>query len=237
MLDSNHNKLLKALTTANEQISILEKTLIVTEGKTDWKHIKAALGFYKKVGKYEDLDIDFWEYEEEFGDSKLETLLKNLAKIDNKYKIIGIFDSDDKIGKNYMALKYFGHNVFGVCIPENINYPEGISIEFLYIDDDIKKYDSEGRRLYLANEFTQHSRRLMTNNTISTTNNKVESYYKTGIVKIIDEDVYDINENSIALSKNEFAKKVLNKIAPFDIMDFSGFIPLLDNIEDIIKNK
>ncbi len=237
MLDSNHNKLLKALTTANEQISILEKTLIVTEGKTDWKHIKAALGFYKKVGKYEDLDIDFWEYEEEFGDSKLETLLKNLAKIDNKHKIIGIFDSDDKIGKNYMALKYFGHNVFGVCIPENINYPEGISIEFLYIDDDIKKYDSEGRRLYLANEFTQHSRRLMTNNTISTTNNKVESYYKTGIVKIIDEDVYDINENSIALSKNEFAKKVLNKIAPFDIMDFSGFIPLLDNIEDIIKNK
>lgn len=237
MLDSNHNKLLKTLTTANERISILEKPLIVTEGKTDWKHIKAALGFYKKVGKYEDLDIDFWEYEEEFGDSKLETLLKNLAKIDNKHKIIGIFDSDDKIGKNYMALKCFGHNVFGVCIPENISYPEGISIEFLYIDDDIKKYDSEGRRLYLANEFTQHSRRLMTNNTISTTNNKVESYYKTGIVKIIDEDVYDINENSIALSKNEFAKKVLNKIAPFDTMDFSGFIPLLDNIDEIIKTK
>lgn len=237
MLDSNHNKLLKALITANERISILEKPLIVTEGKTDWKHIKTALEFYKKVGKYTDLDIDFLEYEEELGDSKLETLLKNLSKINNKYKIIGLFDSDDKTGRTYKTLKNFGNNVFGICIPENRKYPEGISIEFLYKDEDIIKFDSTGRRLYLANEFTQNSRRLKTDNSISTTNNKVDCFYKTKLVKVIDECVFDINENSIALSKSDFASKVLNKISPFDTMDFSGFAALLDNIEDIIKNK
>lgn len=237
MLDSNHSELMRTLATASERISSLEKTLILTEGKTDWKHIKTALEFYQSIGEYVALNVDFWEYEEDFGDSKLETMLKTFAKINNNHKIIGIFDSDDKIGKNYSSLKSFGNNVFGICIPENENYPEGISIEFLYNEEDIKKCDIAGRRLYLSNEFTEKSHRLIIDNAISSTSSKIECFYKTNIVKIIDNCVYDVKENNIALSKSDFASNVLNKVAPFDIMDFSRFKALLNKIEEITKTK
>ncbi len=235
MLDLNHTKLMSVLIAAKNKISQLERPLILTEGKTDWKHIKAALEFYKKEGKYRDLNIDFWENEDEFGDSKLETMLYNLAKIGSKHKIIGIFDSDTQIGKRYLEYKRFEGNVFGLCIPENENYPTGISIEFLYKEDDIKKYDSNNRRLYISDEFTKKSKRLKTDSTINTTSNKVDNYYKSNIIKIVDDQVYDKDDNNIALSKNDFALKVLNKESPFDVMDFSGFIKLLDTINTIVN--
>lgn len=237
MLDSNHIEMVETIASANARISALEKPLILTEGKTDWKHIKNALDFYKKSGRYESLEIEFWENDEDLGDSKLETLLSNLAMVNNRHKIIGIFDSDDKVGKKYINVKCFGGNVFGVCIPTHPKYTSGISIEFLYSDDDIKKYDINGRRLYLSNEFKEKSHRLITNNEISTSSNKVDAYYKGGIVKIIDMNVFDINDTNIALSKNDFASNIINKTSPFDNVDLSGFIPLLDKIEEIVKIK
>lgn len=237
LLDSNHAKLINSLTFAKEKIAILEKPLIITEGKTDWKHIKTALEYYKTLGKYEDLNVDFWEYEEEFGDSKLEAMLYNLSKINNTHKIIGIFDSDDKIGKKYKSLKDFGNNVFGFCIPDNEKYPNGISIEFLYKDQDIKKYDLNNRRLYIADEFKEASKRLKSDPDIFTGSNKVNAYYRYDIIKIVDEQVFNKEDKNIALSKNDFALKVLNKEPPFNEMDFSGFISLLDTIQDIVKNR
>lgn len=237
MLDSNHAKLINSLTFAKEKIAILEKPLIITEGKTDWKHIKTALEYYRTLGKYENLNVDFWEYEEEFGDSKLEAMLYNLSKINNTHKIIGIFDSDDKIGKKYKSLKDFGNNVFGFCIPDNEKYPNGISIEFLYKDQDIKKYDLNNRRLYIADEFKKVPKRLKSDPDIFTESNKVNAYYRDDIIKIVDEQVFDKEDKNIALSKNDFALKVLNKEPPFNEMDFSGFISLLDTIQDIVKNR
>ena len=127
--------------------------------------------------------------------------------------------------------------MFGICIPKHEKYTNGISIEFLYNDDDIKKCDINGRRLYLSNEFKEKSHRLITNNEISTSSNKVDAYYKCGIVKIIDMDVFDLNDNNIALSKNDFASNIINKTYPFDNIELSGFIPLLDKIEEIVKTK
>lgn len=237
MLDSNHSEMVATIASANTRISALERPLILTEGKTDWKHIKNALDFYKKNGRYESLEIEFWENEEDLGDSKLETLLNSLATVNNRHKIIGVFDSDDKIGKKYIEIKCFGKNVFGICIPKHEKYTNGISIEFLYNDDDIKKCDINGRRLYLSNEFKEKSHRLITNNEISTSSNKVDAYYKCGIVKIIDMDVFDLNDNNIALSKNDFESNIINKTYPFDNIELSGFIPLLDKIEEIVKTK
>lgn len=237
MLDFNHSKVLKSIESANNYIKTLQKTLILTEGKTDWKHIKNALEYFKENGKYDSLEVEFWENEEDLGDSKLETLLINLAKFNNRYKIIGIFDSDDKIGKKYENIMKFGNNVFGICIPKHQKYTNGISIEFLYKDEDIKKQDANGRRLYISDEFTLNSRRLKTNCNITTTSNKVEAYHKTGIIKIIDKDVFDLDENNVALSKSDFASNIINKIEPFNNIDLSGFIPLLNDIEKIDKNE
>lgn len=237
MLDFNHSKVLKSIESANNYIKMLQKTLILTEGKTDWKHIKNALEYFKENGKYDSLEVEFWKNEEDLGDSKLETLLINLAKFNNRYKIIGIFDSDDKIGKKYENIMKFGNNVFGICIPKHQKYTNGISIEFLYKDEDIKKQDANGRRLYISDEFTLNSRRLKTNCNITTTSNKVEAYHKTGIIKIIDKDVFDLDEKNVALSKSDFASNIINKIEPFNNIDLSGFIPLLNDIEEIDKNE
>ena len=235
MLDSNHKEMVEALDSAKTSIKNLERTLVVTEGKTDWKHIKNALSHFKTLGKYQDLDIEFWEYEETFGDSKLETLLENLAKVDNKHIIIGIFDSDDKTGKKYKTMKEFGNKVFGICIPDNPNYPNGISIEFLYQESDMLLTSAENRRLYLSSEFTQKAKRLLTDSSVSTTSNKVKEYYTNGIVKIIDEGVFDTQENSLALSKDDFAMYICNKTPPFDNVNLDKFIELLDNIQSIIS--
>ena len=44
---------------------IEKKPLIVTEGKTDWKHMKVAFQRLQSQGYYEGFDIEFREYEEE----------------------------------------------------------------------------------------------------------------------------------------------------------------------------
>lgn len=49
--------------------------------------------------------------------------------------------------------------------------------------------------------------------------------------------VYKLGDDQInyALPKMEFAKRVLNKEAPFDNMDFTGFIPLFRIIREILE--
>lgn len=238
LLDQNHGRLMDTLSNMQSNLEHIKKPLIITEGKTDWKHIKNALRHFKQDGKFSSIDVEFLEYIDDLGgDSKLEILLNSLAKVPQSHKIIGIFDSDDDIGNKYKRLVNFGNNVYGMCIPDNPEFPFGISIEFLYKETDIKKVDNEGRRLYFSNEFTEKSQRLKTNKAIITRNKKVVEYYKKGEkqFKIIDSDVYDENENSLALSKDKFAENILKHIAPFDNMGLDGFIPLFETIETIFK--
>ncbi len=86
---------LKELEKENENlkeiISTLETPLIVTEGKTDWKHIKNA-----KI-KLNNLDTyNFFEFFNDMGDVELLNMLKEQAKISNPNKRIFIFDNDNK---------------------------------------------------------------------------------------------------------------------------------------------
>ena len=74
------------------QAKDLSRPLIITEGKTDWKHLKHALKKLQETEKFKELDIRYLEYDYEFSDSKLETLLMQLSKVPNSNKIIGICD-------------------------------------------------------------------------------------------------------------------------------------------------
>ena len=110
------------------------------------------------------------------------------------------------------GIKDFGNNVFALSIPSP-NYRsdmEGISIEFLYTDNDLKRTDSEGRRLYTSNEFNPCGR-LISDPSIGVKNEKVlREPHKSGTPKIIDADVISINGESKALSKELFAQNILN---------------------------
>ena len=50
-------------------------------------------------------------------------------------------------------------------------------------------------------------------------------------VKIKGNDVFDLDRNSLSLSKENFAQNVLDKTVPFDNMDFSAFYSVFDRLK------
>lgn len=224
-------------------IQDLEKPIVITEGKTDWKHFKAAFEILRKDPKYTSLDFVLHEFSEDQGDDALYKRLLAFSKIPNKYKIIGVFDCDEDNGKRIHqklnGIESFGNNVYGMTIPvpEFRSYNNGISVEFLYKDADLKKLDSNGRRLYVTSEFNENGR-LLSEKTIGVRNtDKIKRNLTKETEKIKDNDVFDLEGNSLALSKEEFATHVLEKQAPFDDMDLSAFSEVFDRLMEIINSE
>lgn len=217
------------------------RPIIITEGKTDWKHFKAALLYFQTQGKFLQLDFDFFEYENDpqMGDTQLQTLLKELGKIPRENIVIGIFDCDTKVGKYYLteSNQQISDKVFGISIPTPSfrTYHSGICVEFLYSDEELKKLDNNNRRIFLSEEFSDKGK-LIENRMISLFNaNIIKDKNSRNESIIIDNNVIDIDDNNIALSKNDFALKVLNKEAPFDSMNFDGFEPLFEKIASMLS--
>lgn len=234
------NKYAEALAEIRPKIESLTKTLVITEGKTDWKHLKKALEYFQSRGEYTDLDIELYEYDMNFGDSELGTTLTKYSRIPNRFRIIGLFDCDEGNGKNIHregGVRSYGNNVYGMSIPvpDYRSYNEGgISIEFLYRDEDMKKIDGDNRRLYVTSEFNENGR-YIADLTIGVKNiEKVKNYIESTKEKIYDHDVIDINGNSLALSKENFATNVLNSVTPFDNMDFSGFRAVFERLKSVV---
>lgn len=76
------------------KLDSLTKPLIITEGKTDWKHLKSALLKLKSEMKLTDIDdFEFLEYEDEIGmgSSQLKAYCLQISKFPNAKKIICIF--------------------------------------------------------------------------------------------------------------------------------------------------
>lgn len=215
-----------------------ENPIIVTEGKTDWRHIKNALRTLQSKGEYPDLNIDFHEYNDDsFSDTKLNTFLENIKLLDNKRKIIGIFDRDEGHGKQYAknTINELGNNVFAISIPQPDfrSYHEGVCIELMYRDEDLLQEDGNGRRIYLSSEFNAIGR-LVNDVKIGVSNaSKTKSYLSKQKEKIVDSEVYDNDSNSLALSKINFAKAIEDKTHPFDQVDVSSFSPLFDILQEI----
>ncbi|WP_060825493.1 ATP-dependent nuclease [Sulfurospirillum cavolei] len=217
--------------------------LIITEGKTDWKHMKAALEYFHTINKFSILNFSFFEYENDpqMGDSQLQTLLKELAKIPRENIIIGIFDCDTAIGQKYLdpSHQQLSEKVFAfaIPIPDYRSYHDGISVEFLYPDSDLKKIDSNNRRIYLSDEFSDKGR-LIEDKTISILNaDKIKAKISREKSIVIDSNVIDLDEHNIALTKNDFAENVLYKKQGFENMDFLGFEDIFNNIEAIIERR
>ena len=76
---------------------IFDKVLIITEGKTDWKHLKKALERFWKSSIYLDLNIKFNEYEEtDMGDAELDSMVRTYSKNEQFPRHIFLFDRDNK---------------------------------------------------------------------------------------------------------------------------------------------
>lgn len=238
MMISENDRYASKYRALEESIKSSHRPLIITEGKTDWKHLKAAL----RALSISDLDVEFYEYEDTLGDKTLLQLLKDYARIKQPRPVIGIFDRDNFSGLNCPELETlefvpFQNNVFAFAIPlvNADEYGNNISIEHYYKKADLTKLDANGRRLFLGQEFYDNGlsidRHFLTR--CSHINNK------TKINGIIDEKVYDITvdpkgERSIALAKNDFATLILSQDSFADGFDFSEFLKIFEVIRKII---
>lgn len=241
--------------------STAQNVLIITEGATDWKHLKAAYNDLSKKDEYsaifESLYFDFFQYEPAnsskdseykiaMGNAALVAMCETYSKIPQKRKLIFIADCDDKNTNQKMSIqgqayKKWGNNVFSLIlpVPDSRKHTPNICIEHLYCDEEIKtEYMENGisRRLYIGNEFDCRG--------ISTKLGKIcekKSICGPGKITIIEgstgekvTDIHSDGEVNYALSKMKFAECVMEKAVGFENFDFSNFIKIFRIIRKIV---
>lgn len=236
-----------------DEVLNTDQHIIVTEGKTDWKILKKALEYFQMNGRYTNLDVTFFEFEDDIsmGETKAYTICEYNALFPNKKMRIFIFDSDvQEINEKHKNMKYkeHGNNVYSFTLPVpdfRKNTPL-ISIENYFTDEEIMTKDNEGRRLYLVKEFD-----------LKTGKHKSLDYVYALVGKdkkpnqILDQKVYKIegqihdkseivenkSKKNIALSKNSFADNICNEIEDFKNISLERFSLVFDIVEEIFEKK
>ena len=242
----NPNIRLKELEGENEKlkelINLATKPIVITEGKTDWKHLKLSKNQLNNSDLY-----DFYEYEDDMGDSVLLNMLKDQLKIKNPNKRIFIFDNDnEKIlkeitedGKNF---KSWGNNVYSFAIP-NPGLRDNeikISIEHYYVDEILKKEikcdDNIYRRIYCGDDFNKKGINVSSNKRCDNRN-----VCGPDVIRVLsgssNEKVFDLDKDddcvNYALTKEDFFDKIVNVYT--EEIDFTPFSKILNIINEIIN--
>lgn len=214
---------------------------VVTEGKTDWRHLKAALRKLRELGSYRGLEVDFLEDDDDkMGSAQLLKLCEASVKLPPAKRTVHIFDRDEpevvkRVSNGDNTYRMWGPNCYSFAIPipsHREGHPE-ISIELYYRDEEIKRKDSLGHRLYLSNEFYPESGRHITENLNCTDLQKVKRLRNS----IIDDRVFSANNENVALPKSAFAENVLTGAPGFDDFDFSEFRKIFDLLESISREQ
>lgn len=227
-----------------KSISSNQEILIVTEGKTDWKHIITALRYFHSKSLYKEISEDFFyrfgskqdlndkicdtNEVNELSESKLKNYLSALVdsrSIDNNYSQvrIGVFDSDT----NTNLVNDSEKNVYSMKIK-----PDGISTEFLFKEDEIKTIINE-KRLFIGNEFDSTTKRHRTDNFNIGGDNK--NLNKAGKRAIIETDVYNERGVNMAISKEKFAQAVYNQTIKISDESWEDFAHIFDFIISVIQ--
>lgn len=230
---------------AQKYNAIVEETvkntvpIVITEGKTDWKHIKAAM----KALELQDLNIEIYEYDYTMGDESLWKLLEQFAITVPNRKIIGLFDRDnDGIcsricgeGKSYKKLS---NNIFAVCLPSAYEsvYGPYTSIEHYYPKENLLKRNVEGRRLFLGEEFFESG--MSKDKQYFTRFKGIQN--KVKVNGVIDDKVYCLFSDpefktSIALTKDDFAQMILDSDEFAEEFEFAEFKKIFDLLHEVVS--
>lgn len=239
------------------------KAVIITEGSTDWKHLKAAYRKLQSNSKYQDifesLDFEFLEYEPEesdkdvlyklkMGNSVLCQICESMAILPQPVKYIFIADADDtqtnkKLSEQGKDYKNWGNNVYSLVlpIPPHRESTPAISIEHYYTDEEIKTewVDPETEiayRLYMGNEFDERGIAQQLDR-FCERRNKCGNSSISIIEGASGEKVTSIKDNNginYALPKSKFAQMILDQQAPFDNFNFDNFISVFKIIKSIL---
>lgn len=223
-----------------KSINDADKLCIITEGKTDWMHIKKAAS----VLNYDINKFNLIKIEDPIGDSTLIDWAQNQLTTLCKNKIIAMVDRDNSKtlnklkldNKPYMKISDDIYCFAIPCVNEGI-YGTNTCIEKYYKEKDLKKEDKKGRRLFTGSEFYK---------SLNSKDGKYqlgcENRNKIDANKIIDTNVYlkeDFeHSNNIALSKYKFVELVLNDnefSKDFEFAEFQEIFNILDDIYNDIN--
>jgi len=223
-------------------------TWIVTEGKTDWRHLKAARKKLKIKSK-----LAFYEFEEGGGDINILKMCKEFAKLPNQTKRIFVFDNDnerilkelDKKTKGNANYQSWGNNVFSFYLPKPSHRKKykNISIEFFYTDDEIHAIDPKTKKqLLFTNEIEERVIKNITSKKHQISFVKLDEPIREDEFdkKIYCEDVPNIvgkNGKQVAHSKTIFANNVINEKHGYNNFNFSEFKEIFKIINMIRKRK
>ena len=176
---------------------------LFTEGKTDWKHLKAA---FDAVGqtRYPGLQLDFREQQTSKGKDALLEMCKYYAESHHGAAVIFVFDRDDvriirEVTGTTQPFRHWANDVYSLAIPVPAHREENskVCIELYYTDAEIKQPDVQGRRMYLSNEFDETTRALLTNPAIYCLDKRVQDRSR---ISVIADEVFE-NGKNIALPK------------------------------------
>ena len=235
------------------------KPLVITEGATDWKHMKAAFSKLSQcpenVEAYRSLDFDFLEYEPEqstkegalkiqMSNTQLTSMCKHFASIPQPRKLIFIADADDTSTNKELGsesgFKVWGNNVYSFTIPvpaHRTDTPK-ICIEHYYSDNDIKtqvEINGVQRRIYMGNEFDSVG--ISVDGQLCCVDRNSCGPDKIRIIDgTSDKRVFCIQgdrKTNLALPKMEFADRVLGNSPEYSNIDFSSFSLIFDIINKI----
>ena len=214
--------------------------IVLTEGKTDWKHLKKALKQLKLLGQFETLTVNFKEWTDgaQINNTELMKICESLSKLDTqKATMIFLFDNDrPEITKKALSedlpYKYWGNNIYSTVLPQSRAFPavNEVCIEHFYNENDLKIEDENGRRLYLSNEFNKKDKLHLTIPGLRCESDKIKSQE----LAIIDNSVFNELDKNVALSKNDFAKSILGGKKNFENVNFDAFESIFSRIGDII---
>lgn len=229
------------LNSLRDEMNRLTRPIVITEGKTDLKHILKAM---EKLGIERRFDILQPEEQPE-GCSSVDSIINNISKtkiIGQSHKVIAIFDRDVQ---KYVSLypdpyKRLDNNVFAFCIPcPESRKKEGrtnISIEYLYSDDEIHALLPNNTHLFFGNEFTNDSTRKCISNPSLRLNNKNGA----GEDRIVENNggqaVYDTQYINHLAKKIEFADAIQHNDIEISHESWENFRPIIDIINLIIDD-
>jgi hypothetical protein len=208
---------------------------VITEGKTDWRHLERALGEigYRRRLRYEVQDKDR-------GDTELLVICRHLALEPRNRPVICVFDRDNesvikelaKLGPVDDGYQVWGNGVYSFVlpVPEHRKQYKHISIEMYYSDEVLGRrtrkklcFDNELRKEILPGNRAKDV--LIAPDPGTELTKKVVA----GIDRI-----EDAAGNKVGLSKAAFAELIHNRAEPFQEVDFGSFRLFADTIERII---
>lgn len=226
--------------------------LVITEGSTDWKHIKKYWDTFESAGP----KIKFYEYEPlnskkdannklDMGSSTLLEMCKSYSKLGIGKPLIFIADRDEQriikeMGSN-SGYKNWGNSVFSFVLPvpdHRVSTPD-VCIEHYYSDEDISTYflcdDGIKRRLYLGKDFDEYGRNI-SDGLLCTKRNLCGISKMKVIDGSSDAKVISFSgdaKTNFALSKQEFAEKItITKESPA----YYAFRKLANMIKEIVRS-